>query len=209
MTEKKFEVGDRVRVTRKFEERECSGTLTWCRSMDKLVGTTGTITEICDDGDIRLDGKWFFYPSVLEHVKKSHAARILTEKVTIDGVPCRKILGFEGILSCDELPKKYMDGVPSFDLYESSASHYEFDGFGMRWRTVNGTTCAVSYNIPRDSDPKIVLGPCPVHVLTVGDIYPEVTFQAIVVWLKRAGSRLAKIRKQEKAAWSGKETIEI
>jgi hypothetical protein len=205
MTE--FKKGDLVKVVRKFRSDE--GDLCWMPAMDKLVGTTAKVERIYVDGDVYLDCGWWFYPRVLEHVGKSHAACILTEKVTVGGVPCRKILGFEGILSYDELPGKYMDGEPSFDLYKSSASHYEFDGYGMQWKSVDGTTCAVSYNIPRDSDPIIELGPLPVHVLTVGDIYPEVTFQAIVVWLKRAGSRLAKIRKQEKDAWSGKETVEI
>lgn len=203
----KFKKGDLVKVVRKFRSDE--GDLYWMPAMDKLVGVTAKVERVDEVGDVLLDCGWYFYPRVLEHVNKPHAACILTEKVTVSGVPCRKILGFEGILSYDELPEKYLEGVPSFDLYKSSASHYEFDGSEMLWKSVDGTTRAVSYNIPRDSDPIIALGPLPVHVLTVGDIYPEATFQAIVVWLKRAGARLAKIRQQEKDAWSGKETIEI
>jgi hypothetical protein len=202
MTDKKFEVGDRVRQTGPSE-----------LGFTENMGQVGVIKNIFGDGSF--DVHWdngngnTMKPESVEHVKRSHAACILTEKVTVGGVPCRRILGFEGILSYDELPEKYLEGVPSFDLYKSSASHYEFDGYGMQWKSVDGTTRAVSYNIPRDSDPIIELGPLPVHVLTVGDIYPEATFQAIVVWLKRAGARLAKIRKPEKDAWSCKETIEI
>ena len=181
----------------------------WSSYMEKYVGMDLLVTKTNEYGHVQLDCGWWFYPFVLEHVGKLHVACILTEKITVGGVPCRKILGFEGILSYDELPEKYLEGVPSFDLYKSSASHYEFDGSEMLWKAVDGIISAVSYNIPRGSDPIVRLGPLPVHVLTVGDIYPEATFQAIVVWLKRAGSRLAKIRKQEKDAWSGKETIEI
>lgn len=196
-----FNIGDRVRQIGSSE-----------RGFTDHMGEIGTIVLLKRDMfvvDWENGGQNNMPPESIEHVTKQHVAKILIEKVTVGGVPCRKILGFEGILPCDELPKKYMEGVPSFDLYESSASHYEFDGYGMQWRSVDGTANAVSYNIPRDSDPIIGLGPSPVHVLTVGDIYPEATFQAIVVWLKRAGSRLAKIRQQEKAAWSGKETVEI
>jgi ribosomal protein L21E len=195
-----FNIGDRVRQIGPSE-----------MGFTDHMGEIGTIVLLKGDMfvvDWENGGQNNMPPESIEHVTK-HVAKILTEKVTVGGVPCRKILGFEGILSYDELPKKYMEGVPSFDLYESSASHYEFDGYGMQWRAVDGTSCSVGYNIPMDSDPIIGLGPSPVHVLTVGDIYPEATFQAIVVWLKRAGSRLAKIRQQEKDAWSGKETIEI
>jgi hypothetical protein len=176
--------------------------------MDDMVEKEYAIESISGYGNYRLNGV-YFPPAVLQGVGKSHAARILTEKVTIDGVPCRKILGFEGILSRDELPKKYLDGFPKFDLYESSASHYEFDGTRLRWIPSDGNSRAVNYDIPTEAEPKIMLDVCPTYVLTVGDIYPENTFQNIMTWLRRAGSRLAKIRKQEKAAWSGKETVDI
>lgn len=68
MTDKKFKVGEPVIVTTKFDS---SGRLSWEPEMDEYIGKTGKITCIDEDGDVRLDGKWFFYPRVLEHVKKT------------------------------------------------------------------------------------------------------------------------------------------
>ena len=206
MTE--FKVGDRALVTRKLSACEDDHNCGWLPPMDDMVEKEYIIEEISEHGNYRLGG-FYFPPAVLRRVSRSPAARILFEKVMVNGTKCRKITGFEGILQYDELPGKYTEGVPSFDLYKSSASHYEFDGSEMLWKSVDGTSSAVSYNIPRDSDPIVVLGPLPVHVLTLGDIYPEATYRAIFIWLKRAGSRLAKIRREERDAWSGSGADEI
>ena len=42
-----------------------------------------------------------------------------------------------------------------------------------------------------------------------GEVLKEQTFQEVLVWLKRAGSRLAKIRKKEQESWGGKEVVTI
>jgi len=164
----------------------------------------------CDGVVVKVTGDYLMRPTDLEHVKKSHAARILTEKVTIEGMPCRKILGFEGILSQEELPEKYNNGLPefSFDKDERSAHRFVFDGNDLRLHHSELSRGVLHFHVP-DADPKIkACGFCLTY-MNIGDILPEKTFQQILVWLKRAGSRLAKIRKQEKAAWSGKETVEI
>lgn len=204
----KFKVGDRVLVTRKLRDGEDDHHCGWLPTMDDMVGKEYTIERISEWGNCYLDG-CYFPQATLQSINKSHVARILTEKIMVNGVKCRKITGFEGILRHDELPDTYVKGVPSFDLYRSNASHYEFNGSEMSWKPVDGTSIAVSYNVPRDPDPTIALGPLPVHVLTIGDIYPEATYQAILTWLKRAGSRLAKIRQQEREAWSGPGADEI
>jgi hypothetical protein len=206
MTE--FKVGDRVMVARKLRHSEDDHGCDWLPQMDGMVGKEYIIEEISEHGNYRLGG-FYFPPAVLRRVSRSPAARILFEKILVNGTKCRRITGFEGILGSDELPGKYTEGVPSFDLYKASASHYEFDGYGMRWKSLDGIVSAVSYNIPSDSDPVVALGPFPVHVLTIGDIYPEATYHAILTWLKRAGSRLAKIRQQEREAWSGPGADEI
>jgi hypothetical protein len=207
MTE--FKKGDLVKVVRKFRSDE--GDLNWMPAMDKLVGVTAKVERVDEVGDVLLDCGWYFYPRVLEHVGKSHAACILTEKVTVSGVPCRKILGFEGVLPCDELPEKYMGGKPRFFLSECTDSKYMFDGEVHRW-VVHGCKIGiecVKYEIPEQSNPEVILDDMPIHRLATDEVYSETTFQAIVVWLKRAGARLAKIRQQEKDAWSGKEMVEI
>jgi hypothetical protein len=205
MTDKKFKVGEPVIVTTKFDS---SGRLSWEPEMDEYIGKTGKITCIDEDGDVRLDGKWFFYPRVLEHVKKSHAARILTEKVTIDGVPCRRIMGFEGVLDKSELPGRYIRDAPSFYLESCRLTGaHVFKGKVMEWDHPSGSNVGLDIKLPHGVD--IDVGTYAFTGMNVGDIWPEKTFQELLTWLTRAGSRLAKIRKQEKAAWSGKETVEI
>ena len=201
MTE--FKVGDRVKAIGQSE----MGFTDQIGKVGEIVARTaaGMLVVNWDDKPHQNN----MPPTSIAHVTKRPIARILTEKIMVNGVKCRKITGFEGILRHDELPDTYVKGVPSFDLYRSSASHYEFNGSEMSWKPVDGTSIAVSYNVPRDPDPTIALGPLPVHVLTIGDIYPEATYQAILTWLKRAGSRLAKIRREEREAWSGAGADEI
>lgn len=157
---------------------------------------------------VKVTGDYLMRPTDLEHVKKSHAACILTEKVTINGVPCRKILGFEGILSRDELPKKYLEGSPMFcnEGVKRGHGHFEFDGEKLRYFGSDEIT-NIDIKVPRGKPPEIDIGYF--LMLDEGDVWPETTFQNIMTWLRRAGSRLAKICKQEKVAWSGKEIVEI
>jgi hypothetical protein len=198
-----FNIGDRVRQIGSSE-----------RGFTDHMGEIGTIVLLKGDMfvvDWENGGQNNMPPESIEHVTKQHVAKILIEKVTVGGVPCRKILGFEGVLPCDELPEKYMGGKPRFFLSDCTDSKYMFDGEVHRW-VVHGCKIGiecVKYEIPEQSNPEVILDDMPIHRLATDEVYSEATFQAIVVWLKRAGSRLAKIRKQEKDAWSGKETIEI
>jgi len=204
----KFNVGDKARVLRAA-----------CGAPDSTIGNVYEVAEISGPGDngvgLRVPGAtgrnglwWWHITSDLELITDHKCACILTEKVLVGNTPCRKIVGFEGILGREELPRKYLGGSPSFYQDKTAASHYEFDG-RVRWIPADGETIGVSYRIPSHPDPEIVLDTFPMHMLTIGDIYSEAAFQNILVWLKRAGARLAKIRTHEKAAWSGKEAIEI
>jgi len=205
MTDKKFKVGETVRVTTKFDS---SGRLSWEPEMDEYIGKTGKITCIDEDDDVLLDGKWFFYPRVLEHVKKPQAARILTEKVTIEGMPCRKILGFEGILRKEDLPARYVNGKPAFYIDDSYTQNVRiFEGHGYEIGDYMEDPVCWLY-VPNECEHEVRFeGYNP--ALSAVCVLKESDFQAWIKWMRRAGSRLAKIRQQEKDAWSGKETIEI
>lgn len=202
----KFRVGDLVKVTKKFGSDE--GDLDWAPTMDKFVGTTLRVVRVDDAGDVLLDCGWWFYPSVLKHVAKSPVARILFEKILVNGTKCREITGFEGILRKDELPKKYVDGCPAiwYDDLKSSGTHV-FDGSHMTWLYPRGYASLIVMELPTSA--KIDVGPYMFIGMSVGDIWPDATYQKLLTWCKRAGSRLAKIRKEEREAWSGSGADEI
>ena len=204
MTE--FKKGDLVKVVRKFGSHE--GDLWWMPAMDKFVGTTAKVERVDEVGDVLLDCGWHFYPRVLEHVNKSPAAKILFEKILVNGIKCRKITGFEGILQHAELPKKYIEGCPAF-WYEGEAplGAHVFNGVCMDWQLPDDSCETVRVYLPPGA--KIDVGQYGFCGMNVGDIWPESTYQELLTWLKRAGSRLAKIRREEREAWSGSGADEI
>lgn len=211
MTDKKFKVGDMVKVTRSFKTNEGPTRLVWDPRMSKFVGQICPVTDISDTGNLQLrygNDRWYFYPRVLEHVNKSHAACILTEKVTVGDVPCRKILGFEGILRKEDLPAGYVNGKPAFYIDDSWAQNVRiFEGHGYEIGDYMGDPVCWLY-VPNECEHEVRFeGYNP--ALSAGCVLKESDFQAWIKWMRRAGSRLAKIRKQEKDAWSGKETVEI
>lgn len=179
MTE--FKKGDQVKVTRLDATIEA---FSKGSHMDEMIGKTYTVKSAEADEiefvEDRRDYSW--HKSDLELVRDHpKSARILTEKILIDGTPCRKILGFWGILGRDALPKKYLSKPPYFCMDDRYLNAY----------------------YPKNGDNTYAIGFC------IGSDFAETDFQELLVWLKRAGSRLAKIRQQERDAWSGKETIEI
>lgn len=202
MTDKKFKVGDKVRQTGPSE-----------MGFTDNIGQIGIITKMHGPCSADVDwqnGKDNAMPiTSLEHVNKSQAACILTEKVTIDGMPCRRIMGFEGINQRSDLPAKYVCNEPSFWLVDGKRGRHVFQDGKMRWVASweDPAKCRVMLALP--DEVKIDVGGYAFDGIQERSVWPETTFQELLVWLKRAGARLAKIRKQEKAAWSGKETIEI
>jgi hypothetical protein len=202
----KLKIGDKVQVLRKRP-----------MTPESAVGKTFTIKRTGGRPEYGLNvpgatgahSLWWYDAADLDLVRDHpRPAQILTEKVLINDIPCRKILGFEGILGRGELPEKYLESSPMFcnDGVKRGHGHFEFDGEKLRYfgseNVVN-----IDIKVPRGKPPEVDIGYF--LMLNEGDVWPETTFQNILIWLKRAGSRLAKIRKQEKAAWSGKETIEI
>lgn len=68
-----FKVGDRVRVVRKFEDREPTpqrGGIQWVNFMEETIGKVGTFVEFDPDDDLRVefeDGMfWLYTPDALE-----------------------------------------------------------------------------------------------------------------------------------------------
>ena len=138
-------------------------------------------------------------------------ASIETEKITVNGIKCRRIMGFQNVLDLDALPEMYIKSGLSFYLESSQGgiqNESNFDGQKYDSRGIEKGTPLLVTDLPtgvllpglEDTvDPMIY----------VGDILREDTFQSLLVWLKRAGSRLAKIRKKEQESWSGKEVVTI
>lgn len=205
MTE--FKVGDRALVTRKLSACEDDHNCCWLPPMDDMVEKEYIIEEISEHGNYRLGG-FYFPPAVLRRVSRSPAARILFEKVMVNGTKCRKITGFEGILGKDALPKKYIEGRPAFWQYNTDTrGAHVFDGAKMGWQYPDGSNCRLFLELP-DGIEIDVAGWC-FAGMSVGDVWPETTYQELLTWLKRAGSQLAKIRQQEREAWSGTGADEI
>lgn len=140
-------------------------------------------------------------------------AKIETEKILVGDTPCRRILGFEGVLNEEALPDTYMNKSPSFALMTGGSKggdqgHVWLEGKYNTWHVTKGAPLIIT-NLPEkhgipgleddEFDPYIY----------IGDVLREDTFLGILIWLKRAGSRLGKIRKNEKAGWSGKEMVTI
>jgi len=201
---REIKVGDKVRVLRQQRYTPFDA-----------VGKVFTVMEIGRSlehglnvpGATGYGGLWWYDEADLELVSDRKSACILTEKVIIGDVPCRKILGFEGILGRDELPKRYVDGCPMFHFDRGEQGAHVYENGKMEWHLSDAPREGLAVELPPTE--WINVGSYCFTGMNVGDVWPEKTFQELLVWLKRAGSRLVKIRKQEKAAWSGKETIEI
>lgn len=209
-----MKIGDRVKVMRAWKAGESRGTNSFVGDMEKHIGEVGTIEEARTNGDCLIrfaDGDcWYFADIVLQKVdSKPRAACILTEKVMVGGVKCRKITGFEGIQEAKDLPEKYLTGFPRFhsEGIMRHHGHTEFDGRELHYLG-DDTVQKINIKLPENADPKVDSGGF-ILLLATGDIWPETTFQNILIWLKRAGSRLAKIKRQEHDAWTGREEVSI
>ena len=126
-------------------------------------------------------------------------ARIHIKHLTVKGTPCVKILGFEGIKGSDDLPASYVDGTPSFYLRNAYWNIRIFDGESINLGG-GASGSGVNIRLPDGVDTYRMFGPYST-MLSVGDVIEEKAFQEICIWLKRAGSRLAKIRAEKKCEW--------
>lgn len=138
-------------------------------------------------------------------------AKISTERVMVDGLKCRKITGWSGILTEKDLPGAYLKHLPNFYLCEYGPIGCHVVRHGEpTWINCNiedHGPYAISCSFPIGS-PKVDIGDWNLW-LTVGGILTEDAFQALIVWMKRSGSRLAKIRRAEADAWHGTEEVVI
>lgn len=139
-------------------------------------------------------------------------AKISTERVMVDGLKCRKITGWSGILMEKDLPRAYCRQSPYFYLRATGpvGRHAIIDGRPdwVRPHIENCGPTVIICGFPDDGSPKVDVGPW--HIcLTPGGILTEDAFQALIVWMKRSGSRLAKIRRAEANAWHETEVVVI
>ena len=138
-------------------------------------------------------------------------AKISTERVMVDGLKCRKILGWSGILDEKDLPDAYLEHPPMFYMKQADevGRHVIING-RPDWSLAREGNCGPYYiacTFPVGL-PKVGVGPFNI-CLTPGGILTEDAFQALIVWMKRSGSRLAKIRRAEADAWHGTEEVVI
>jgi hypothetical protein len=179
---------------------------------DVKVGTGTAISGVLSGDDIReeVDNtisllKYPFHNTrcVLPHPsekQESKYAVIIVRHIDVKGVPCVEILGFENILMEHELPKEYFKGRLHFDLRKSTGSftyRSTFNGLEYQDRVATEGTPFIALYIPEP-----IKGFNYPHGLYIyqGDILRQDTFDTVVVWLKRAGARLAKINRKKREA---------
>lgn len=139
--------------------------------------------------------------------------KILTEKVLVKGNrcvhECYKITGFEGILTRDKLPGKYLIGEPNFFLYESdSEKGLVFDGKIHHWtETQTGNCMRPKIDLTIENCKLNITVPFP--LIGVDDVWEKNEFGKLMGYLKAAGSRLAEIRRKERESWQGPVEFEI
>jgi hypothetical protein len=131
---------------------------------------------------------------------ESKQAAIKVRYVDVKGVSCVEIIGFKNILMEHELPKEYFKGRLHFDLRKSAGSftyRSTFSGLDYQDRVATVGTPFIALDIPVPIE-----GFNYIHGLYIyqGDVLRQDTFGTVMVWLKRAGSRLAKINRKKREA---------
>ena len=124
--------------------------------------------------------------------------KILTEKVVIKGVNCRKITGFEGFKPASQLPRDYLIQTPSVHACGVSICR-EFDGKRIRLGAYSTRSSdpynGISFNFPPG---QVSMDDCS-DMICVDSVIPETTFQKLVEGIKMAKDHLENM-------WSGIET---
>ena len=184
----------------------------WLEENKVIVGSNVLVKRALEPNDMcQPFGNWHFPYFVLEpvHVEcatdlaklaETKQASVLFRRLSVKGTPCVKIVGFEGVLEHDQLPEKYKKfEQPYFYLSDCTSSGFPvqhvFDGKDI----LNGGCASgkfIKICLPSEYAFKLLSGWS--DRLFVGDIIPEKTFNEIMVWLRRAGARLAKINKNTK-----------
>ena len=140
--------------------------------------------------------------------KTSGIAKILTKKVVVKMddstyTKCREILGFENIMTMDQLPREYVSSGEYFVMSSTRVIYkHVFDSKGDYSPVSNDGKC-IDFHMKVEN--------FPYSTVRTGDVIPEDVFQKIVEKMKECGTRLMEIRKAEKIKkeWSGEEVVEI
>ncbi len=120
-------------------------------------------------------------------------AKIYGKRVIVRGRKAIEITKFEGILDKSDLPADYIDLDEVKPAFYKSCSIIKI--------CIPNAPPRLSKHLTLSCEGKIYW-----EVLHVGDVVPAEDFQAICVWLRRAGSRLARINRKlakENAGWEG------
>lgn len=140
-------------------------------------------------------------------------ARICTEKVVVDGIKCRKIIGFEGIELEKDLPREcFSDKHLWFYLsdIDDECGCFRIRDGEQTWFKRADINCSkmtrADMYFPNHG---LELNGYSFSGLTNCDIWTEENFRKILEGMKIAGNRLAAIRRKEKENWKGEETFTI
>lgn len=198
-------VGAKVRVVGRFPS---TNGVMWISTMDKYVGNVYRVVEIVGD-NVRLDvpENVLFIPGILEHIVDCSQMEIMTEKIVIDGVKCRKVISFFGFPNEQELPSEYRYRRPSVCIRNLGIGYHIFKNGKMDYEWDDNKCDHLIINV---SDGVVVdVGIFAFTGIRVGSIWPENTFQVLMGEIKKAKKRLDDIREKERLAWSGIEIVEI
>lgn len=145
----------------------------------------------------------------MEEKPPKRIAKILTKKVVVKMddstyTKCREILGFENIMTMDQLPREYVD----------SGEYFAMSSIGTLYKHVfnsKGDYSELGKEITECVEFRMIIENFPYCTVRVGDVIPEDIFQKIVEKMRECGNRLMEIRKAEKIRkeWSGEEIVEI
>jgi hypothetical protein len=143
--------------------------------------------------------------------------KVRTRKVWVGETKCREILGFEGFLGVEELPKSYMADRPRMSFEKDVANLHNQVWDDQKKQMVNGTSYIRDYievelEKFQELDDSVFLGSW--GLMFNGDIIPESLFQEFLKVFKVCGERLARINREHKEQqkredWSGTEDISI
>lgn len=146
---------------------------------------------------------------------KKKNATIITKKVWRGNTKCREIVEFKNVMTRDELPSEYINGHPMFFVCDVRGSYFEVDESGKPdWKLSSRDRQRIMQNFDVSDIDTNGYG----FILSQGDVWSEENFQKIVGKMRKAGERLAMVRRKEKQAkeeerkraeWSGTEEVEI
>ena len=134
-------------------------------------------------------------------------SKIVIEKVILREDRGMKVLGFEGIKDERKLPVEYLEPVEPARVDRGMTMEYaKHLHFGMDGKRL--------HLMPPEDMGGLTYSGCGgrSYYISIGDTFTDEQFQKIVCFMRKAGTRYAKIKhglKEKNADWCGKEIIEI